>query len=82
MSMLNSKLSLEIISLTFSNKKLGFPYNIQEVWQKVYPYDDFPYTENIVFGLPSVHKDFDKAKEILFNNAVDYLAQKLDEKNN
>lgn len=73
---MNTKLALEIISLCYSTKKINFPWDIRQVWYKVF---NEPLPTSNMHGIPDEQSiSFEEVKNHLFTAAIEYLVKKID----
>jgi hypothetical protein len=76
---MNPKLSLEILSLVFSDKKICYPWDIHDVYARVFPNKPFP--TRTCAEMFSNHgrniQDIEKARTELWEAAINYLTEKI-----
>ena len=78
---MNTKLALLILSVINSGKRVGWPFNINEIWYQVFPEEKFPSHSIHSEVMPGDTLDHEKAKARLLEASIDYISHKLDKNN-
>lgn len=78
---MNNKLALTIIS-NYSSKSFYDKYFWINIWKQVYK-QEFPVhiVDSSYMNCPLASLDYQRAKNILLDNAISYIAQKLEKIN-
>jgi hypothetical protein len=69
------KEALQVISLTFSSKRVNWPFDIRRLY--IETFGKLPPTENMHGVPPEKSVAFDQLKDELFEKAVEILAEKI-----